>query len=133
MFHNIKGYDARLFIKELGKKFNKDDIGVIEKNEEKYISFNVEISVKLEGVSNKERKEIRKNIRPRFIDSCRFMVSDFNKLAPNLDDDQCKHRKEFYNGEKVFKLVRQKRVYLYEYIDDWEKFQETRPPLKNTF
>ena len=28
-FHNLSGCDAHLFIKELGKKFNKDDIGFI--------------------------------------------------------------------------------------------------------
>ena len=27
VFHNLSGYDAHLFIKELGKKFNKNDIG----------------------------------------------------------------------------------------------------------
>ena len=29
VFNNLSGYDAHLFIKELGRKFNKDDIGVI--------------------------------------------------------------------------------------------------------
>ena len=41
VFHNLSGYDAYLFIKELGKRFNKNDIGVIAENKEKYISFNV--------------------------------------------------------------------------------------------
>ena len=50
VFHNLSGYDAHLFIKELGKRFNKNDIGVIAENKEKYISFNVKISVKLAGV-----------------------------------------------------------------------------------
>ena len=26
VFHNLSGYDANLFIKQLGRKFNKDDI-----------------------------------------------------------------------------------------------------------
>ena len=56
MFHNLSGYDAHLFIKELGKKFNKNDIGVIAENNEKYISFNVKINVKLTGVNNKDGK-----------------------------------------------------------------------------
>ena len=51
VFHNLSGYDAHLFIKELGKRFNKNDIGVIAENKEKYISFNVKISVKLAGVT----------------------------------------------------------------------------------
>ena len=32
VFHNLSGYDAHLFIKELGRKFNKNDIGVIAEN-----------------------------------------------------------------------------------------------------
>ena len=27
VFHNLSGYDTHLFMKELGKKFNKNDIG----------------------------------------------------------------------------------------------------------
>ena len=49
VFHNLSCYDAHLFIKSLGKKFNKDDIGVIAENKEKYISFNVKIPIKLAG------------------------------------------------------------------------------------
>ena len=41
IFHNMSGFDAHLFIKELGRSFNKNDIGVIAENKEKYISFNV--------------------------------------------------------------------------------------------
>ena len=53
VFHNLSGYDAHLFIKELGRRFNKNDIGVIAENKEKYISFNVKINVKLAGVNIK--------------------------------------------------------------------------------
>ena len=69
MFYNLSGYDADLFIKELGRWFNKNDIGVITENKEKYIIFNVKINVKLAGVSNKYGTEVRKNIQLRFIDS----------------------------------------------------------------
>ena len=53
-------------------------------NKEKYISFNVMTNVKLTGVSNKDGKEVRKNIHLRFIDSCRFIASSLGKLASNL-------------------------------------------------
>ena len=58
-----------MFIKELGKRFNKNDIGVIAENKEKYISFNVEINVKLAGMSNEDDTGVCKNIQPRFMDS----------------------------------------------------------------
>ena len=75
VFHNLSGYDAHLFIKELGRRFNKNDIGVIPENKKKYISFNVKINVKLARVRNKDGTEARKNIQLRFHDSCRFMAS----------------------------------------------------------
>ena len=53
VFHNLSGYDAHFFIKELGKRFNKKDIGVIAENKEKYIIFSIKIDVKLAGVTVK--------------------------------------------------------------------------------
>ena len=41
--HNLSGYDAHLFIKELGKESNK--IGMIAENKEKYISFTTDVVV----------------------------------------------------------------------------------------
>ena len=78
VFHNLSGCDAHLFIKGLGRKSNKNDIGVIAENKEKYISFNVKINVKLSGVKNKDRTEAHKNIQLRFIDSCKFMASSLD-------------------------------------------------------
>ena len=133
VFHNLSGYDAHLFIKELEKRFNRNDIGVIAENKEKNISFNVKINVKLAGVSNEDGTEVRKNIQLRFIDSRRFMVSGLDKLTSNLDDDHCKQLREFYKEEEVFRLMRRKDAYPYEYMNDWEKFEETSLPSKDVF
>ena len=61
------------------------------------------------------------------------MALGLDKLAFNLNDDQCKHLRKFYKEEKVFRLLRRKGVYPYEYMDDWEKFDETSLPPKNAF
>ena len=42
-----------MFIKELGKRFNKNDM-IIGENKEKYIRLNVKINVKFAGVSNND-------------------------------------------------------------------------------
>ena len=84
VFHNLSGYDAHLFIKELGRRFNKNDIGVIAENKEKYISFTVKVNVKLAGVKYKYGTEVGKNIQLKFIDSCRFMASNLDKLTSSL-------------------------------------------------
>ncbi|XP_057296227.1 uncharacterized protein LOC130625177 [Hydractinia symbiolongicarpus] len=83
IFHNLSGYDAHLFIRELGEKYNTQDIGCIAENTEKYISFNVKIKVPLGGMGHGDG-ETYKTIEIRFIDSCRFMVSSLDKLAGNL-------------------------------------------------
>ena len=84
-------------------------------------------------MSNEDGTEVRKNIQLRFIDSCRFMVSSLDKLASNLDDNQCKHLREFYKNEDVLRLMRRESVYPYKYMDGWEKFEETKLPLKDAF
>ena len=57
VFHNLSGYDAHLFIKELRRRFNKNDIGVIAENKEKYISFNVKLMSSWPGLSIKMVKK----------------------------------------------------------------------------
>ena len=104
---------------------------MIAENKEKFISFNVKIEVKPAGVSIKNGKKVHKNNQYRFIDSCRFMALGLYKLASNKDDDQCKHLKEFNKREEVFKPMMRKGVYPYEYIDNWEKFEEAKATTKD--
>ena len=59
-----------MFTKELEKRFNKIDIGVIAENKVIYISFNIKINAKLAEVSNEDGTEACKSIHLRFIDSC---------------------------------------------------------------
>ena len=61
------------------------------------------------------------------------MASSLDKLTSNLDDDQCKNVREFYREEEVFRLMRHKGVYLYEYMDGWKKFEKTSLPSKDAF
>ena len=65
VFRNLN-YDAHLLIKKLGRRFNKNDIGVIAENKEKYTSFNVKINVKLAWVKDEDREEVCENIQLRF-------------------------------------------------------------------
>ena len=43
VFHNLSGYDAHLFIRELGG--HTSDMEVITKNKEDYISFSIKVPV----------------------------------------------------------------------------------------
>ena len=84
MFHNLSGYDAHLFIRELGA--HTSEMGVIVKNKEDYISFFIKVPV--EKYIDKEGNEKDKLIELRFIDSFKFMSSSLDSLTKNLVDSE---------------------------------------------
>ena len=55
-------------------------------------------------MSNKDGAEVCKSIQLRFTDISRFMASSLDKLASNLDDDQCKQLRTFYKEDEVLGL-----------------------------
>ena len=82
IFHNLTGYDSHLFIRELWKKFDSGSISVIAENKEKYISFDINVSVYKYGTPLGKKKQIMRQLQ--FIDSIRFMVSSLYLLSRNL-------------------------------------------------
>ena len=97
----------------------------------------------------------------RFIDSIRFMWTFLSELVDNMsvnfnsiecksciENDRCEQCKkliegliekfpgiyQFYNGNlNKFILLLRKGIYPYEYMDSWEKFDETTLPPKESF
>ena len=121
-----------MFIKELASSsLNGAKMGVIAKNKEDYITFS--ISVEVDKYIDKDGEERSKEIELRFIDSFKFMCSSLDSLIDNL---ACGNNKFFgfkdYN-ESQYKLLIQKGIYPYEYMDDWDKFRETVLPPKEAF
>ena len=129
VFHNLSEYDAHMFIIELANCGSR--MGVIAKNKEDYITFL--ISVEVDKYVDKNRVGRSKEIELRFIDSFKFMNSSLDSLVNNL---ACGNNKFFgfedYN-ESQYKLLIQKRIYPYEYMNDWDKFKETALPPKEAF
>ena len=60
VFHNLSGYNAHLFIKELSKYTTKD-MNVIAKTKENYISFSVQFQFKNTSTKMETRKLRRKS------------------------------------------------------------------------
>ena len=119
VFHNLAGYDAHLFIRELAKHMSH--MGVIAKNVEDYISFSIKVEVEI----GKRTKEIEL----RFIDSFKFMSSSLDSLVNNLAKGD--HRFwgfEEYSDKQCDLLIR-KGIYPYEYMDSWDRFNETSLPV----
>ena len=55
-----------------------------------------------------------------------------SNLAKNLPEEAFKHTKQVFKDDK-FKLMKQKGVYLYDYMDSFEKFNETQLPSQKDF
>ena len=125
VFHNLAGYDAHLFIRELAKYTT--DIGVIAKNTEDYISFSIKVEVDrhVDKLGNEKTKEIEL----RFIDSIKFMSSSLDSLVNNL----ARGGHEFWGFENYSceqrELLIRKGVYPYEYMDSWDKFNRNLPSI----
>ena len=67
-----------------------------------------------------------------FIDSKQFLNFSLEKLVKNLSDNNFKYLSEEFNPEQL-NLVKQKRVYPYEYTDSFERFSEDKLPEKKHF
>ena len=62
-----------------------------------------------------------------FIDRIQFMNSSLDAFFKNLPDNYFKYLSQEFTGEQL-KLVKQKGVYPFEYMNCFEKFSENKPP-----
>ena len=113
ILHNLSGYDAHLFIKNIGKTPGK--ITCIPNSEEKYISFSKHIVVdtcEKDGKKHTVKREIR------FVDSYRFLASSLDSLFRNLvtsSKENLKNLTQFYKDEKQLSLLLRKGVFPYDW------------------
>ena len=131
LFHNLEGYDAHLFIKNLG--VSSGDIKCIPKMEEKYISFTKEVVV--DTFKNKDGKEKKVKRELRCLDSFKFMASSLDKHTKGLGKDDPENLKLMTPNltTRQQMLLRKKGEYPYEYMDGLDKLKETSLPPKKKF
>ena len=128
VFHNVQGYDSRLFIKQLAKV--SGDFSCIPSTEEKYISFSKKIKV---GEYNSRKKGVTLPIKfeIRFIDSFKFLQTSLANLVSNLQPT------DFKNLNRVMKentsLLTRKGCYPYDYVSSIDILTETKLPSKDLF
>ena len=128
IFHNLQGYDAHLFIKQLACL--PGELNCIPSTEEKYISFSKKIKVD-EYKSRRNGEIIPLYFEIRFIDSFKFLQTSLANLVANLQPDDFNNTKEIFS-ENVDLLTR-KGVYPYDYVSSMEKLSETQLPPKDSF
>ena len=93
IFHNLQGYDAHLFIKQLSRL--PDELNCIPSTEEKYISFSKKIKVN-ENISRKNGETVSVYFELRFIDSYKFLQTSLSDFVGNLQPD------DFYNTKAIY-------------------------------
>ena len=106
MFRILRGYDSHLIMHKIGDFDVK--ISVIPNGLEKYLAFTINNSLV-------------------FIDSMQFMNFSLDVLVKNLTDNNFKHLSQEFIGEQL-KLVKQKGVYPYEYMNNFKKFFDKKLP-----
>ena len=128
IFHNLQGYDAHLFIKQLACL--PGELNCIPSTEEKYISFSKKIKVD-EYKSRRNGEMISLYFEIRFIDSFKFLQTSLANIVGNLQPDN------FHNTKEIFRenvdLLTRKGVYRYDYVSSMEKLSETQLPPKEEF
>ena len=137
LFHNGYVYDYYFIIKYLAREF-EGNFECLGENIEKYISFTAPFK---KVINDKESK-----YKIRISDSYRFMQDSLSNLVDNLSElkidkiDNDVLIKRFYNTYQLsdndinkFKLLLRKRVYPYEYMDSWKRFNERELPSKDKF
>ena len=125
IFHNLRGYDSHFTMQETGEIVKKHaytnkkgekcqmNINAIPNNMEKYMAFMLGNHLV-------------------FLDSFQFMSSSLEKLVNNLPKEALKYTSKMFKGDKL-DLMAQKGVYPYEYMDSFNRFEETQLPNKEDF
>ena len=124
-FHNLRGYDSHFIMQQIGEIAKKHvyknkkgeecqmDINCIPNNMKKYMAF-----------------MLGKHLL--FLDSFQFMSSSLDNLTKNLPDDAFIFTQQEFTGEQ-FNLMKQKGTYPYDYMDSFQKFNDTQLPIKKDF
>jgi hypothetical protein len=120
VFHNLTNYDAHLFIKELSKY--KGRVTIIPKTKEKYLTITKYVTV--DGCE--------KPLQIKFIDSFQFLSTSLDTLSKNLTDSDFINLTQLFQSQHLH-LLKSKGVYPYDYMDSWEKYEESELPSKHSF
>ena len=111
IFDNLRGCDSRLIIKEISIFDLK--ISVIPNGLEKCMAFTI-------------------NTNLFFISSMQVMNSSLDSLVKILLDNDFRYLSEEFSGE-LLRLVKQRGVYPYEYMNSFKKFSEDKLPDRSNF
>ena len=125
IFHNLRGYDSHFIMQQIGE-ITKKHTYKNYKGEEKQMNIN--------AIPNNMEKYMAFMLGNHltFLDSFQFMSSSLDKLVSNLPRESLKYTSKEFQDEK-FNLMTRKGVYPYDYMNSFEKFNESQIPRKEDF
>ena len=111
IFHNFKGYDCHLLLRDAGEVGKK--LKVIAKNKEQFMCLTLD--------------------RLRFIDSCQFLSYSLSELAKNINKYP-----HLWGGfpdlsDEKKALLTRKGIYPYDFMNDESKFDMKQLPPREAF
>jgi len=126
IFHNLSGYDAHLFIKQLCHKIEgiNTEIELLNKNRDKGVKKIPLYKFRILAKTSENYISFQFGCL-RFLDSYRFLSSSLDNLAKSLIDNELKILKEYYPNDNDFQLMRYKGAIPYSFYKTHEDFNVT--------
>ena len=125
IFRNFRGYDSHFIMQQIGE-IAKNHAYKDKKGKEQPLKINVIPNNKELYLSLMLGKHLV------FLDSFQFMSSSLDELVSNLSKDDLKYTSKEVTAKKL-SLMSQKGVSPYDYMDCFEKFDQTKVPTKEQF
>ena len=126
LFHNLNNYDAHLIISNAKLMDCKKKIDVIAQNSEKFITFG------FDHLLFKYRFGFLSSSLYELVEMNKYVeVGGHNKLLDNWKDNfKFSSKSEYVRNEHDLNLLTEKGVFPYDYMDNWDRFDETSLPSK---
>ena len=125
IFHNLRGSDSHFIMQQIGE---------ITKNYAYKDKKGKEQPLKISAIPNNMEKHMPFMLGNHlmFINSFQFMSSSLDKLVNNIPKDDLIYTSQVFKGKKTRFNVK-KGVYSYDFMDSFEKFDQTDLPVKEHF
>ena len=125
IFHNLRGYDSHFIMQQIGQ-IAKEHIYTNKKGQK--------VEMNINAIPNNMEKYMAFMLGNHlvFLDSFQFMSSSLDNLVKNLPDEAFNYTKQEFENEQL-NLMKQKGIYPYDYMDSFNKFNETKLPIQQHF
>ena len=139
-FHNLKNYDAHHLISAIGRTEVKETV-CTDKNGQPLTYKDKKGVEKKQTVTDGKISAIVQNMEKlisfswgqfRFVDSYAFLSSSLGQLVANTPKANLSITRSYIEQAK-FNLITRKGVFPYEYMDSFDRFEETQLPPKENF